>query len=647
MREHRTSSRLPTRTNPPATPMTPESMRPITSPPTVGRGRISASEPSTRTGAELPESQDHEDRARRTRRSRRAGSRWRRSLRAGRAVPERNGNGIGSTSPRHGSIGPEWNRCPRGRRAAGRRGLGELHPATIQGRRAARASARPARPRRRTSAATAKIRVEPRRSVASPPRRPSGSDRLRGCVSRTTSRGDSVSLARTRASVRAGFGDRSLASRSWPRASADRPDGSTGSPSLAGRREPDGELAAPGLAGQGHRGAGEDQPDVPPGAHALVQQQHELLDDGPAGPLAVEIEQLALGEPAEELLVVEGELDRQDLLGRPAGREVPVAVGLRPVALEPAGRQAQGPLEPADQPRQAREPRPLLEPGQRIEQARRAGAAAPIVVATARAARGRTSASAGSPGRTARSSPASIALGRTPTGSSGGLLGIVHRPEHRVAQDHLGDPAPAVEQFDEVGQLGRVGDARQVAAEPGAQRPGVAERVLQLPRTAWPAARCCGRCAGRPAAAPIAKAEQHEQVQHRPERRAGSPPAITPRGTGRSRRRTRRSGRRRGRRGIRRPRRTGPTAGRRTPGNTRPGSGGTGAARRWLMAGRLQARRRAARPSPAGCSPGCSGRNARAGSTRGRRRRGRPDLRRRPPTASRKARSPEVRLGAG
>src|SRR5262249_20801681 len=81
----------------------------------------------------------------------------------------------------------------------------------------------------------------------------------------------------------------------------------------------------------------------------------------------MEIEELALGEPPEEFLVLQRELDGQDLLGRAAGRQIPIAVGLQAVVLETAGRQAQGSLEPTDELGHARESRSLYHLLQRIE----------------------------------------------------------------------------------------------------------------------------------------------------------------------------------------------------------------------------------------------------------------------------------------
>ncbi len=81
----------------------------------------------------------------------------------------------------------------------------------------------------------------------------------------------------------------------------------------------DGDPTPIGLTGQGHRGAGQDEPDVAPGPHALIEQQDHLLDGRLSRRFAVEIQELALGEPAEEFLVLQRELDRQDLLGRSLG----------------------------------------------------------------------------------------------------------------------------------------------------------------------------------------------------------------------------------------------------------------------------------------------------------------------------------------
>ena len=203
----------------------------------------------------------------------------------------------------------------------------------------------------------------------------SGSARLRGWVSRTTSR-RGAGVVPQEPGQRPGRVGGQVAG--LERA---RPQGIRGQPAgprdrrRPGGREPDGELAAPGLPGQGHRRAGQDEPDVAPGAHPLIQQQHQLLDRRAARRLAVEVQQLALGEPAEELLVVERELDRQDLLGRRRGSSGPSS--RRPAARSSssaAGRQAQRPLQPArpagSRPRAAASPRgpPASRP------ARRAGA---------------------------------------------------------------------------------------------------------------------------------------------------------------------------------------------------------------------------------------------------------------------------------
>ncbi len=157
----------------------------------------------------------------------------------------------------------------------------------------------------------------------------SGSARLRGWVSSTTSRGEPVNrpgAGGPASGPGSATGRSPRAVRRGIRVQLRRVDRLA---AVAGRRQLDDQLAARGLPGQGHRRAGQHEPDVSPGAHPLIEQQHELLGHRAARRLAVEIQQLALGEPAEELLVLERELDRQDLLGRAAGRQVPVAVGLR------------------------------------------------------------------------------------------------------------------------------------------------------------------------------------------------------------------------------------------------------------------------------------------------------------------------------
>ena len=232
----------------------------------------------------------------------------------------------------------------------------------------------------------------------------------------------------------------------------------------------------------------------------------------------MEVQQLAFGEPPEELLVLEGELDRQDLLGRAAGGQVPVAVGLRAVVLEPAGRQAQRPLEPTDQPGQARQPGPLLEQFQRPGQAAmrqgdrdlagpRERAPAQLQPVADRLVR-----EVLEPG-----ADAGVEVGWV----GGRLLGVVHRPEHRMAQDHLGDPAPAVEQLQDLGQPRRIGDARYLPARAGAEGPGITERAAQLAERPGQS-RLVEQPADRPDRGPIAEAEHVQQVQRRPERRARS-----------------------------------------------------------------------------------------------------------------------------
>ena len=81
----------------------------------------------------------------------------------------------------------------------------------------------------------------------------------------------------------AGLGVRSLDSRSCPIASADRPAGSTGPPCDEVVASRTASRRRAGLPDEGHRRAREDQPDVAPGPHALVEQQHELLVIGRPG----------------------------------------------------------------------------------------------------------------------------------------------------------------------------------------------------------------------------------------------------------------------------------------------------------------------------------------------------------------------------
>ena len=91
---------------------------------------------------------------------------------------------------------------------------------------------------------------------------------------------------------------------------------------------------------QGRGGQGVADP--APGPDPLVEQEDQLLGHGGVRLLAVEVEQLVLGEPAEELDVVDGELAGQDLLGPAPGRHVGIAPGGQGPVGQPPGGQGQG-----------------------------------------------------------------------------------------------------------------------------------------------------------------------------------------------------------------------------------------------------------------------------------------------------------------
>ena len=85
---------------------------------------------------------------------------------------------------------------------------------------------------------------------------------------------------------------------------------------VAGGRQPDGNLLPLGLAHERDHCACKHQSHVSPGANTLIEQQHELIANRLTRLFAMEVQELSLGEPADELFAVERELNGQDPLGR-------------------------------------------------------------------------------------------------------------------------------------------------------------------------------------------------------------------------------------------------------------------------------------------------------------------------------------------
>ena len=83
-------------------------------------------------------------------------------------------------------------------------------------------------------------------------------------------------------------------------------------------------------------------------------------------------------------------------------------------------------------------------------------------------------------GAVAREGPSRSAPGLPPR--LGHIRGRAGRgPQHGVAENHLRDPAPAVQEPEDLGQSGGIGNAGDLSAEPRAQRSRIAQRISQGP----------------------------------------------------------------------------------------------------------------------------------------------------------------------
>ena len=294
----------------------------------------------------------------------------------------------------------------------------------------------------------------------------SGSARLLGWVSRRTSRGASaLEPPREDPPQRRGRARRQVARFEEGAERLDADPGRLDGHAFVARRgdaqeEPATVREPPQRQGRGRQ----DDPDVSPGADPLVDQEDQLLGGRRVGLFPVEIEQLALGEAAEELVHVERELAGQDLLGLAAVRDVGVAPEGELGVGQAARRQGERTGEPRDQARRGAEPGPTLQLGEQLAERLRDHP------------RDRLARLADRPA--AVSEPVRQVVGRE---------GPQALPHHRLElrglqrrdlagvrpQDRVPHRRPLAQLQADAGEARRVGHARDVAAEHGAERPAL------------------------------------------------------------------------------------------------------------------------------------------------------------------------------